>query len=314
MPPELDEAMLATLTPEERAAFEDDEQPSAEEKAALQSIADGAPDDDGNDDDDAGDPNAAPVEGKGAAPAAAANTDADTDTGAATNTDTATNDNDPAPTTATRYDAQLPSDYDDQIKSLKDRDAELRQKFKDGDIDIDERDQGLAELSEQREQLVVLRAKAEISQEMNQQTVQQQWQNTINSFMAAAAKVEGGIDYRKDADKAGDLDSFVKHLASKVENSDKPMDWFLAEAHKRVQALHGITPTQSKGDALKSAKEQRKPPLDSLPKTLAQVPGGDGPGDVGSEFADIEALDGLAYEDAIARMSPAQREKFLKGA
>jgi hypothetical protein len=34
---------------------------------------------------------------------------------------------------------------------------------------------------------------------------------------------------------------------------------------------------------------------------------------VAGEFADIEALDGMEYEDAIARMSPAQREKFLRG-
>jgi hypothetical protein len=305
MPPELDADMAAQLTPEELAAIQDDDQPSGDELAAMQRIADGAAkndDDDGNDD-DAGDPNAAPIEGKGATPAAAANTD----TGAAT-------DEDPAPAAVAHYDAKLPSDYDDQIKALKDRDAELRQKFKDGDIDIDERDQGLAELSEQREQLVVLRAKAEISQEMTQQTAQQQWQNSVNTFMSSAAKEEGGIDYRKDAAKAEDLDTFVKHLANKVENSDKPMDWFLTEAHKRVQALHGVTPTPNKADALKAAKDQRKPSLDSLPKTLAQVPGGDGPGDVGSEFADIEALEGQAYEDAIARMTPAQREKFLRSA
>ena len=41
-------------------------------------------------------------------------------------------------------------------------------------------------------------------------------------------------DYRKDAAKAEDLDGFVRMLANKQENADKPMDWFLAEAHKRA--------------------------------------------------------------------------------
>jgi hypothetical protein len=297
--------MLDTLTPEERAAIEDD-QPSPDEQAALARIAEGAGDDDDSDDDDnSGD--AAPVEGQGAAPAASAEANADTDT----DTDA---DEEPAPAAAPRYEARLPSDYDDQIKSLKDRDAELREKFKAGEIDIDERDQGLAELSEQREQLLVLRAKAEISQEMNQQTAAQQWQNTVNTFVATAAKEEGGIDYRKDPAKAEDLDQFVKFLANKQENADKPMQWFLDEAHKRVLALHGVARAQPKpGDALADAKSKRKPPVDALPASLAQVPGSDGPGDVAGEFADIEALDGMEYEDAIARMSPAQREKFLRG-
>ena len=46
--------------------------------------------------------------------------------------------------------------------------------------------------------------------------------------------------------------------------------------------------------------------------TLAQVPGSDGPGDVAGEFADVLALDGMEYEAAIARMTPAQRERFLR--
>jgi hypothetical protein len=296
----LDADALATLTPEEREAIEGTEHSEADLEA-LKKVAgesDASDDDDGDQDDaDDGDDDAAPIEGK-TAPAEAAAEDAAEDEA-------------PARQAVPRYEAQLPSDYDDQIKTLKDRDAELRQKFKDGEIDIDERDAGLAELSEQRERLLVARAKAEISQEMTQQTAAQQWQNTVNSFLSRVAKDEGGIDYRKDAAKAEDLDSFVKFLANKQENADKPMEWFLQEAHKRVQALHGVAPV--KRETIEDAKAKRKPPLDAAPKTLAQVPGSDGPGDVESEFSDIDALEGWELEQAIARMSPAQRAKYLKG-
>lgn len=306
----MDADALATLTPEEREAIEGSDI-SDDDLDAVKKIAGSAgSDDDGNDDDDDdgddGDDNTPPAEGKAPAPEpapAAADGDADPEP-------------EPAPA-APRYEAQLPSDYDDQIKGLKDRDAELRQKFKDGEIDIDERDAGLAALSEQREQLLVARAKAEISQEMTQQTAQQSWQTEINRFVARAAK-DDGIDYRKDPAKAADWDQFVRILAARPEHSDKSMDWFLAEAHKRVQALHGLAPKaaeagQGKVDPVADAVAKRKPPIGAAPRNLSQVPGSDGPGDVGSEFADVEALEGQAYEDAIARMSPAQREKFLKG-
>lgn len=299
----LDADALATLTPEEREAIEGsdirDEDLDVMKKIAGDADNDASDDGDDDQDDEDGDDNAAPVEGKVERDQPAAEPDADDDEA-------------PAPAAVPRYEAQLPSDYDDQIKTLKDRDAELRQKFKDGEIDIDERDAGLAELSEQRERLLVARAKAEISQEMTQQTAQQQWQNTVNSFLSRVSKEEGGIDYRKDSAKAEDLDSFVKFLANKQENADKPMEWFLAEAHKRVQALHGVAPAPRR-ETIEDAKAKRKPPVDAVPKTLAQVPGSDGPGDVDDQFSDIAALDGWELEQAIARMTPAQREKFARG-
>jgi hypothetical protein len=298
----LDADALATLTPEEREAIEGSEHSEADLEA-LKKIAGDADDDsdadDSDNDEEEGDEEAPPAEGKTAAEPEA---EKPADPPAVQ----------PEPA-APRYEAKLPSDYDDQIKSLKDRDAELRQRFKDGEIDIDERDAGLAELAEQREQLLVLRAKAEISQEMNQQSAAQQWQNAVNKALNDFAKPEqGGIDYRQDTDKQADLDQFVKLLANKSENADKSMEWFLQEAHKRVLALHGVAPVPKK-ETVAEAIAKRKPPVDAAPKTLAQVPGSDGPGDVGSEFADIEALEGMEYEDAIARMSPSQREKFLRG-
>jgi hypothetical protein len=33
---------------------------------------------------------------------------------------------------------------------------------------------------------------------------------------------------------------------------------------------------------------------------------------VGSEFADVLSLDGMEFEQAIARMTPAQRERFAR--
>lgn len=311
---DIDQDALATLTPEEREAIEGNDYDDGDLEAMKKIAGDAKASDDDEDDEDEGDDGdedagAPPVEGEGAKPADSADDDGQA------NAEEVEESDPPAAQAAPRYEAKLPSDYDDQIKSLKERDAELRQKFKDGEIDIDERDAGLAELTEQREQLLVARAKAEISQEMTQQSAAQQWQATVNRALNDFAKPEnGGIDYRKDTGKQADLDQFVKLLANKEENADRPMEWFLAEAHKRVQALHGIAvATKAKLDTVDEAKAKRKPPVAAAPKTLAQVPGSDGPGDVDDQFADIASLDGWELEQAIARMTPAQREKFARG-
>lgn len=301
----MDKDIESTLTPEELEAINGDA--GEEENQIMRQGGDDDGDEDGDDDGDGeSSESAAPVEGEGAKPDAAGEADA-----AGDDAEEDAADEKPAAKDAP-YQAPLPSDYDDQIKAIKDEDAALRQKFKDGEIDIDERDAGLAALAEKREGLVIQRAKAEIAQEMSQQSAQRQWESTVATFLTGAAKEEGGFDYRKDDGKRADLDQFLKILADKPENADKPMDWFLQEAHKRVKALHGVAPAP-KRETVEEAVAKRRAPVSAMPKNLSQVPGSDGPGDVDGEFADIERLEGLEYEAAIAKLTPAQREKFLQG-
>ena len=103
---------LDTLTPEERAAIGGDEY-GDEDREIIKKIAGDASDEDADEDDDEGDDDAPPQEGKAAEPPAADNTPygepADEPVQAAV---------------VPRYEAQLPSDYDDQIRALKERDAE----------------------------------------------------------------------------------------------------------------------------------------------------------------------------------------------
>ena len=153
---------------------------------------------------------------------------------------------------------------------------------------------------------------------MTKQSTEDAWRNTITTFFHTV-KTSGGTDYMTDEARRNDLDLFVKALGNDEANADKPMAWFLAEGHKRVQALHGApvaapTPTpKPAADAVAAARAARTPNVDAAPKTLAQVPGADGPGDVGGEFAHLDSLEGDQLEAAIARMTPAQREKYARG-
>lgn len=321
MPLELDADMLATLTPEERAAIETNAY-SPQELQAMQRLADkadaeaGSSDGSADDDDDegdndpetgaAGDGQAKPGSDDGAGKSAAEPA-AD---------DKPESDEPPVEPSAPRYEAKLPEDFEAKVTALGERESGAWEKFESGELDRNALQAELQAIASERQELQSLKTKAEISQEMTQQTAAQQWQNTVNRNLREFAKPEnGGIDYRKDESKSADLDQFVKFLANKPENADKPMDWFLQEAHKRVQALHGIAPVQreSKEEVVNKAKDKRKNDPAKAPATLAQVPGGDGPGDVAGEFAHLDALDGNDLEAAIAKMTPAQREKYSMG-
>ena len=213
------------------------------------------------------------------------------------------------PDSRAQYQAQLPEDFQQQSEALKTERAELREAYKNGDIDFDEYEERRESLRDREKELDRAAIKAEIAGEMSQQSEAQMWATTIQNFFEASAKSDG-IDYRTDEAKHADLDLFVRTLADKPENADKSGEWFLQEAHKRVKALHGIETVSNK----KPGAQNRKPPVDDLPKNLAHVPGGaDDAEEQSSRFADLDKLEGIDLETALARLTSDQRDAYLRG-
>lgn len=322
MPPELDPYILSTMTDAERASIQ--EEPTPEEIAAIAAIASGAEDNPNIPDAELPDDGAAPAKAEVApakveatpvkAEAAPVNEQAAAGAEAAKPEAKAVEAKPTDPTEQAfvpTYNAKLPDDFAAKETALKGQAEALAAKFKAGDMEFDQYRIEAEALAKSERELNEVRFRASLSQEMTAQSAEQQWNHTVQRFIAAIAKAEN-IDYKTDTEKNADLDLFVRSLARDPKNEDKAPEWFLAEAHKRVKALHGIgvvTPP-----AVVDPKASRKPPLDAVPKTLAQVPGGDGPGDVdGNEFSDIDRLNGDALEDAIRKMTPAQRDRYMAG-
>lgn len=288
----LDENMASTLTDEELEAIKEDEF-DENDREALKSIAGDGDEDSG---DDGSDEDSEDEGGDAELPGAAA-----ADDGKAVSADDGFR-----PT----YQASLPEDFAAQSEAIKAEAAELATKYRDNEIDFDEYTTAIDGINVRRDALTAAKIKADIAVEMKAQEGQQHWAWTVDRFIRKTAADEQ-IDYHADAAKLKDLDLFIRALASDPSHASQSAEWFLAEAHKRVKAMHGIAVSRATETTL-TKPPARKPNLSAVPKTLAHVPGSDGPGDVDSEFADIYQLDGLDYETAIAKMSPAQREKFAR--
>lgn len=341
----LDQDILNTMTDEERAAIEES---SDEEIASLKatgaekdpahagSLADVTDEDDDDADDAAG--AAAADEGAAAAQAAEAAAAATAaapgaegaaaapagEAAAAVAAPAVAAAPAPAPQApAPTYRYELPADFDERMAAMRTANTDALDKFEAGEFT---REQLVAEqdrIATERRELESMQTRADVARDMQKQANDQYRDQAVNRLFADAAKPEGGgVDYRKDAGKFRDLDSFLKALAADEANADKPLDWFLDEAHRRVKALHGIgaagapaptpaaaakTPEQIKAEAAAA----RKPDLGGA-KDLSQVPGGQGNDDVGGEFEDIMSLDGDAFEAAIARMAKSQPERWAR--
>lgn len=336
MPP-IDADTSALMTAEELAAINDT--PSDAELDLLKAVAGDEPDDEDDDEGAAAAPAPAPASSPAPAPAAtpaeataappaatpAAPAEAPAAEPAAAPAEAApaaASTPSTAPAPVPTYKADLPADFDARKQAAADKEAAAWAAFRNGEIQQDALQTQLTEVAAERADLQKLETKVEISKEMSAQTAEQQWQHAVATFIDGAKSV---VDYSTDAKRAADLDLFVRSLANDPANADKGMSWFLEEAHKRVLALHNIAPAPAPATAVPTpapaqapaapapAPASRKPDTTGLPPSLAQVPGSDGPGDVGGEFADIDKLSGLELEDAIRRMTPAQRERYGRG-
>lgn len=303
----LDPHILSTLSDEEIAAIN---APESDDEKLLKTLAS----DDSDEDDDAnadGDAAKAPAEGKPAEKTPPAEVDPATPAADASQDDAAKPSAEPSQNIAPVFVAEAPADYEAKLAEFNTQAADLKAKFKNGDMDVDEYDAQRASIDTQKTALERQVFKAEIARDMQAQSIANQWSTEVKALFSNAAKAEsGGIDYNKDDAKRADLDMFLKVLSESPANKDKPMSFFTSEAHKRVLALHGISASAAPAPA------SRAPNLSTMPKTLAGVPTtGAQPQDTGGdEFAHLDALNGEAFESALLKLSPDQRERYAAGA
>ena len=233
-------------------------------------------------------------------------------------------DDDPEPQFP-RYTAPPVEKYDEKIAALDARQAEAEAKFKAGDLELDALRAEDRKIEGERRTLQEAKLKHDISVEQTNQSDAQKWQYDIARFMREAKKADG-IDYSGNRTLNAALDQTVKDLANakdkdgKLINDEKSGRWFLREAHKQVMKDIGRKPAAA-ADAAAETPEQkkaaaaaaRKTDPKKLPQTLAKVPAADAAGDGDDpEFGHLEGLDGLDLEDAVARMTPAQQDKWAR--
>ena len=206
---------------------------------------------------------------------------------------------------------------------------EATENFKAGDMTLEDYDAERAKVERERRDLDAAKLKADIASEQQVQTAEQRWTWEINRFYRRVAKEEG-VNYTGSTLLLSALDTRVKELANMRENQDKDSTWFLEEAHRQVKAELGIgkkasevgdddTAKRAKADAeaRKKLAEQaaaRRPPRKDLPKDLGGLPAaGSDTGGGEDEFAQLDNLEGMELENALARMPKEKADRYLTG-
>lgn len=202
------------------------------------------------------------------------------------------------------YIATAPEDADAKLKELADKRAELRKQYDDGDITFDELESARDEIAKQEKVIERAQLKAELSSEMQQQQVVNDWQRDVNTFLDA------NPEYRDNTVRYNALDMMVRQIGASEEAAKLTGPQVLAKAHAELQKAFGVAaPAEKKGEG-----NGKKPPKVDLPPSLGKLPAAESNDTNGGKYAALDRLletDPLAHEDALAKMSASERDAYL---
>lgn len=210
---------------------------------------------------------------------------------------------DPQQAPIARYNAEIPKDHQHRRAELVKEKAELLKKLMDGDLDSDAYVAEELRISTALDDLTAQRIRAETLLEANQQQQQHEQAQAIQSLIRRAKST---IDYVTDAKAQRQFDAALSVILAGNEGEDSYVE-MVEQAHRMVLSARGIT---QQADVKPTAAPPRKPD-GQVPVTLRGIPAAATPNANGDIMDQIGRLAGQEYEDAFARLSPAQRARLL---
>ena len=196
------------------------------------------------------------------------------------------------------------SDATAKLAEIEERKNTLLEQFDNGDVTAKEYQKQLDSISKEERAIERAQDRAELAAQMEQQRLQNDWNATCANF------VESHTIYKDNPRLYKALDAEVRELAAKPETSSWSGQKFLDEAHKALKQAfgfsEGVSPDRNGGKPAPRGRE--------LPPNLAKVPAADVQDTNGGRFAVLDRLsssDPIAYEEALSKMSQADRDAYL---
>jgi hypothetical protein len=199
--------------------------------------------------------------------------------------------------------APAPEDAAAKLAEIDTKKDALLTQFDDGDITAKEYQKQLDALAKEERAIERAQDRAELAAQMEQQRLQNDWTQTCNNF------VESHPVYKDNPRLYKALDAEVRELAQKPETANWSGQKFLDEAHKALKTAFGFQEANAPAPSKDQQRQQR-----DLPPNLAKVPAANLEDTNGGRFAVLDRMassDPTGYEEAIAKMSEAERNAYL---
>lgn len=200
-------------------------------------------------------------------------------------------------------DASLPEDYDQRVKDNEQAQIDLDKKYDDGDISHAEWRAELRKLDRESRDLEKMKDRAELAKESSHQALMNHWQSLIHPFLGRHPEL-GEDEVSRNA-----FDSYLKATTGPVmEAGGTPGQAEIDKAYGLWCKRFNFTPAGEQQAAPASKKPVTAPP------TLGGLPVSNGNDVEDGRWAALDRLEGTAYEDALAKLSPAELDAYSQRA
>ena len=207
------------------------------------------------------------------------------------------------------FDAELPADLEAKRVEIDGKEDSLVEQFDNGDITFAEYNKQLRDLSRERRELDRIEFKAELSREAQQNQVEQGWQVAQATFFASHPEIDQGNQAQMAA-----LDYLVRTETQAVLEKGGAIGVpELERAYAKFKQSFSITDT-----AKQETKEQSQPKPKKqvvVPPNLGKVPASAATDTDDGKFAHLDRLaesDPMAFEEALGKMTDAQRDEYMR--
>lgn len=203
------------------------------------------------------------------------------------------------------FNADLPADIEAQRTELDEKEAAIDQQYDEGDILFTEHKQALRDINKQRNALDRAELKAELAAEAYQTQIDNSWQASQTAFFASHPELNTANEVQMTA-----LDHLVrqetKATLDKGGSIGVPELERAYTKYKQAFNIEAAAPKQAKAP---SAKNEGV-----IPPNLGKLPAATANDTDDGKFAHLDRLEGVAFEDALAKLSDAQRDEYLRSA
>jgi uncharacterized protein YqgQ len=194
--------------------------------------------------------------------------------------------------------------------------SELDKKYDDEDMDAKEYLAQSRLITQETSNLTADVREAQFTANANKSFAATDWQRSVNDFVAENDEFQTTI-------MQGALNAALNELYADDKNVGSSHNWYLQTAANAVRDQ--ISPSEAAEDnpsdkdpnavAVAAAKAAAKSASDAkgkLPKTLSDVPVADDASTSKDKFADIDSLEGVELEAALANMTTEQEQEYLR--
>lgn len=196
--------------------------------------------------------------------------------------------------------ATLPDDFDQKVAANEKAQDDLEARYENGDISFAEYRKEQRGLDKESRELERIKDRAELAQESSQEALITHWRGIIDPFTKAHPELSASPQAMQE------FDNLLKVTTGPVmQAGGMPGQAEVDKAYRMWCVSNGVEPPAPSAKPAASTKQPVK-----VPPVLGGLPASTATSVEDGKLAAISRLEGVAYEEALAKLTPAEQEQL----